>query len=187
MIKLQFYNAAAGTLTVTPDAEGTEDFEDTIKRSDKTDGVIFEYSLDLRFNRQAKQYLRDVFDLAGGIEAVVVVNVFEYKPNAFRWEQVGAGTVKFTNFEIESDSLKTSIEQTGFVRKVINLMDTDVDLETEVSQAGNSLPATAILDLTLHSKAIIKETRYELTEEDTEQLVETQVLDVYTVNDLPGE
>lgn len=158
MIKIQLYNSAAGSLTVIPDAEGTEDFEQTLKRSDATDGIVFEYSLDLQFNKVSKAYLRDVFDLAGGIEAVVIVNIFEYRPNAFKWEQIGAGTIKYTNADISAERFKTSIEQTGLVRKVLNLLDTDLDLETVISQGKLAIPATPYQDLTLHSKAVIKQT-----------------------------
>ena len=54
MIKLQLYHSLAGSLTVTPDAEGTEDFEQTIKRSDATDGVVFLYWFGVKFNNHAK-------------------------------------------------------------------------------------------------------------------------------------
>lgn len=180
MIRLQLYNAFAGTLNVTPDAEGTDDFEQTIKRSDKTDGVIFEYNLDLQFTKQAKAYLWDVFRLGGGIEAVVIVNAFEYKPNAFRWEQIGTGTIKFANTDLSAETYKTSIEQTGFQRKVLNLMDTDVDLETTISQAGVSIPATPFIDLELHSKSIVKESASSPAE-----LVQYQQLDVISIS-IPG-
>lgn len=180
MIKIQLYNSFAGVLDVSPDAQGTEDFEQTLKRSDQTDGVVFEYNLDLQFTKQAKAYLRDVFRLGGGIEAVVIVNAFEYKPNAFKWEQIGTGTIKFANSDLSAESYKTSIEQTGFQRKVLNLMDIDVDLDTVVSQAGVELPATPYLDLELHSKAIIKQTAASPGE-----LVEYQQLDVFALT-IPG-
>lgn len=191
MIKIQLYNRIAGSLTVTPDAQGTEDFDQTLKRSDQTDGVVYEYNLDLKFNKQARAYLRDVFRLDGGIEAVVIVNAFEYRPNAFRWEQIGTGTVKYINSDIDAESFKTSMEQTGFVRKVINLMEKDLDLETLESQAGITLPATAFIDLTLHSKAIIKETTSMPGEAATGVDDETetgvyQQLNVFSHVDLPG-
>jgi hypothetical protein len=180
MIKIQLYNEFAGALTVTPDAQGLEDFDDTIRRSDDTDGVIHEYSLDLQFNKQSRAYLRDVFDVGGGIEATVIVNVFEYSPNAFKWNQIGSGKIKYTNFDIDAESVKTSIEQTGFQRKVLNLLEKDVDLETTTSQGGTTLPAIAYLDLTLHSKKIIKTSR--MTPAD---LTEFQQLDAY-IMELPG-
>lgn len=158
MIKLQLYNVSAGTLTVTPDAQGTEDFEQTLKRSDLTDGIVFEYTLDLRFNKQAKAYLRDVFDLAGGIEAIVIVNAFEYKPNAFRWGQIGSGIIKYTNADIDAETFKTSIDQTGFQTKVLNLLENDLDLDTVLSQGGLDIPETPFVNLNLHSKKILKET-----------------------------
>src|SRR5688572_23382288 len=149
MIKLQFYHPSAGTLTVTPDAEGTADFEQTLKRSDATDGITYEYALDLQFVKGAKAYLRNAFLSSGGIEAIVIVNIFEYMPNAFIWEQIGAGTIKYTNSDISAEIYKTSIEQTGLVRKVLSLMDTDVDLETTTSQGGVTLPATPFVEMTL--------------------------------------
>jgi hypothetical protein len=158
MIKLQFYHSNLGTLTVKPDAEGTEDFEETIKRSEKTDGVVYDYALDLQFNKEAKAYLTAAFYNFGGIEALVVVNVFEYRLNAFGWVQIGTGTVKFTNQERSEPSFKTSIEQIGFQTKVLNLMDTDVDVETLVSQGGATLPATPSFTIQMHPKKIVKQT-----------------------------
>lgn len=107
-----------------------------------------------------------VFDNWGGIEALVVINLFEYVPNAFRFEQIGAGTIKYINTGIKAEELKTSIEQTGFQRKVLNLMDTDVDLEATVSQGGVTLPATPSIEITMHPKKIIKETRVTPTDGD---------------------
>jgi len=181
MIKIQLYHASAGTLTVTPDAEGTEDFEQTLKRSEATDGIVYEYSLDLQFNKVSKEYLRNVFEVSGGIEAVVVCNIFEYMPNAFSWDQIGAGTIKFTNFDLSAERLKTSIEQTGLVRKTLNSLDVDVDLATLVSQGGVTLPPTPVVDMLLHSKVIVKEFRAIPNE-----LIEFQQENVFEQTGLPG-
>lgn len=156
MIKLTLTHSQVGSITVTPDAEGTDDFEQTLKRSEKTDGVVYEYVLDLQFTKKAKQFLSVIFRTQGGIEAVCIVNAYEYSPNDFKFLQIGDGTIKFTNKELTAERLKTSIEQIGVQRKVLNLMDTDVDLDTILSQAGIDLPATPVVTMTLHSKKIIE-------------------------------
>lgn len=159
MIKIQLYNSRVGTLTVKPDAIGSADFEQTIKRSEQYDGVTFEYALDLRFLSEAKEFLLECFEKDQGIEAVTICNVFEYDANSFSWPQIASGTIKFTNAGETLETYKTSIEQVGVQRKILNQLEVDVDLDTLISQGGIPLPATPLLTLTMHPKTIVKETK----------------------------
>lgn len=156
MIKIQLFNDQLGPLVVNPDAIGTTELDQILKRSEKDDGVTYDYTLDLDFTKKAREYLRYAYENLGGIEAVVTVNVYEYDENSFNWEIIGEGKIKFINWAIDAEKGTTNIEETGFQRKVINLIDVDVDLETLVSQSGSGLPATPTVTLTLHPKKIVK-------------------------------
>jgi hypothetical protein len=158
-LKIELFSNQLGPHTVEPDSIDLDKLDQTLERSkSQGDGVVYEYSLDLRFTKETKDYLYRAFKLTGGIEALVTAQIYEHDPNAFKWELIGTGKIKFTNYDRGQEDVKTSIEQTGFERKVINLADIDVDVETELSQGKVPLIATPTIELELHPKKIIKQT-----------------------------
>jgi hypothetical protein len=169
MLRVKFNSSALGPYTVSPDSIDLDKLDQTLERSrSQGDGVTYEYSLDLSFTKGAKDYLKKAYAQAGGIEAAVEVTIEEYNPNTFKWEELGVGKVKFTNREVDAEKFKTSIEQTGFERNVLNLLDVDVDLETLVSENGGALPAIESITLPLHSKTILLKFRGEPVPETVE-------------------
>src|SRR5215204_4962587 len=157
MIAVILSHNLLGTIRVIPDAKGQDELEQTIKRSEENDGVQYEYSLDLEFTKQAGNFLDQAYLLGGRLQSLVVATIYEYDPNKFLWEQIGTGKIKFSNHEKGVLVFKTSIEQTGFEKKVLNQMDIDVDLDTLVSQGGVPLSETPSVNLTLHAKKVLEE------------------------------
>lgn len=156
-ILLKLSNPYAGDFVVVPDADGQSEIEQTMKRSEATDGVVYEYILDLQFTRGAHAYLGRAYKLGGGIEALVDTQLYEYSPNDFMYFLIGQGNIKFTNREFDYLRFKTSLEAGGLQRQVLNALDSDVDIDTIVSQGGIALPATPVLTLQMHSKKIVKQ------------------------------
>lgn len=126
----------------------------TVKRSEENDGVIYEIIIDIEFIKEGRDYIKKAYEQCGGIDAQVSVNVYERDPNAKRWKLYFSGQINFNKYELSETGVGVAIEQTGFQRRVLNLMDTDIDLETEVSENGTELPEASIIDLSLHSKTI---------------------------------
>lgn len=157
MIALTLTHNQLGTIRVIPDAKGQDDLEQTIKRSDENDGIVFEYSLDLEFTKVPAAWLDKGYLKGGRIQSYVSVLLHEYDPNRFIWEQIGTGKIKFTNSERGRLVFKTSIEQTGFEKKVLNQLDTPVDVDIMVSQGGVPLPETPSVNLTMHAKKVLEE------------------------------
>ena len=125
----------------------------TIKRSADNDGVVFEVILDLEFIKEGLEYLKTAYEQAGGIDAIVAVNLYDYDPNLRRWNLWNVFTVVFKG-PIEETQIGVALEQIGVQRRILNLLGQEVDQETLVSEDGSSLPAQTVIDLALHSKTI---------------------------------
>jgi hypothetical protein len=177
MLRVQLINEILGPLLIeTADPIGINDVVFIIKRSDDFEGVIFEVDLDFEFIEQGLVYIATAFETAGGPDAEVFMNIYEYNPNTYKWELFRAGQISFTKYELTDTRVIVNADQTGFQRRTMNLMDTDVNMETLVSQNGNALPANTgiFADVTYHSKAILKELNAS-PPDDTEYL-QTDVL-----------
>src|SRR5690348_2212776 len=161
MLRVQLSNSLIGSLVLDQsedgldDPKGLETLEQTVKRSDENDGVMFEITLSLDWTKRAKSFIQSVYAVTG-IESEIIVNLYERDPNARKWEFYYVGKLDMTRYSIDEVMVTMPIQQTGFQRKVLNLLDVDVDLETQFSQGGTPLPATPTVDLEYHAKKIIK-------------------------------
>ena len=158
MLRFQFLNNKLGPLVVEPDDPiGINELTKTIKRSSEFDGIVFEIVFDIEFIKVARSYLKAAFETDGGVDALVIVNIYKDNPNTRKWNIYSEGTVNFNKYDVYEDKIAINIEQTGLQRRVTNLIDTDLDLETVVSENGNGLPEQNIIPaLPLHSKTILK-------------------------------
>lgn len=183
MLRFQFLNTALGPLTIeTDDPIGVNEMAKMIKRSEDNDGIVFEVMFDLEFIKGARSYLKKAFETDGGIDALVLANVYRLNVNTRKWMIYSTGSVNFNKYDVYEDKITINMEQVGVQRRVTNLMELDVDQETEVSENGNALPINNVLPaMAMHSKTIIKETIAKPA--DT---VEHQFLDVFSQSDLPG-
>lgn len=129
----------------------------TIKRSEEHEGIVYEIVFDVEFIKEGRRFLQQCYETDGGIDAIVLVNIYRRDVNARRWKLYGTGQVNFNRFELSEDKIVVNIEQTGVERRVLNLMETDVDIETTSSENGTALPSQEINDIEFHSKAILKE------------------------------
>lgn len=156
MLRVQLSNEFVGTLVMDDaDPKGLDKLSQTIKRSAENDGVIHEISLALDWPKKARSFIKTVYDNLG-IEGVIIVNVFERNANARKWELFYTGVLDLTKYSITETLVTLPINQTGFQKKVLNLLDIDVDIETLESQGGEGLAATPSIDLEYHAKRILK-------------------------------
>lgn len=129
----------------------------TIKRSEEHEGIVYEIVFDVEFIKLGRRFLQQCYETAGGIDAVVLVNIYRRDVNARRWKLYATGQVNFNRFEITEDKIIVNIEQTGVERRVLNLMETDLDIEAISSISGTALPDQEINNIEFHSKAVLKE------------------------------
>jgi len=155
MLKAQLLHPSQLALTVNPDPEGMDELELAIKRSDVNDGVFFEFTLNLAFNKAARAFIHSV-EAVEGIDAEVTCNIFQYDPNLYEQKNIYTGQIKMSNFKLAELDLETNIEQTGFERNFINLSERDLNLESLISENGITIPATPIENIVFHSKDIVK-------------------------------
>lgn len=163
-------------LIEVPDPIGINDVVVNYKRSDKYEGITFDIVLDFDFLEQARVYIGRGFDYYGGPDCQIVVNVYEYEPNTYDWEFFSGGQIAFNKYDMAEDRVTVNIEQTGFQRNTLNLIDTDVNLETTTSINGNPLPVNTGVktDILYHSKAILK--GYDATPTDDTEFQQVDVM-----------
>ena len=160
MLRVELLNEFKGQLIIeTADPIGLNDMPLNIKRDAENEGVTYEVTLDFEFIEQGRTYVMEAFETCGGPDAEVFINVYEWNPNTYKWTIFTSGQLDFKKYDLSEDRVVVNIEQTGFQRRTLNLLEVDVNLETTVSQNGTTLPANTGVhnDVTYHSKAILKE------------------------------
>lgn len=158
-LRFQLINSFLGSLVIDKaDPIGINEMTQTVKRSTDNEGVIYEIIFDIDFIKEGRRFIKSAFENYGGIDAEVLVNVFEYDPNERKWLPYAEGRINFQKYELYEDKVTINIEQIGFQRRVLNLLDTDVDIETLASENGTALPSTQTNEIPYHSKTILKKT-----------------------------
>lgn len=158
MLRVQLLNNKLNPLVLDKtDPAGLNGFEMTIKRSNDHDGLFKEFSLELDFNNEGREFIRTVYE-AEGIDGEIIVNVYEYDVNNDEWELYYSGQLRLENYEIGEITVKGNIEQKGVEKKFLKLLKNDVDLDSTVSQNQITvLPTLPTITLPFHSKGILKE------------------------------
>jgi hypothetical protein len=128
----------------------------TIKRSEEFEGVFFTIVFDLEFPKDGRDFLKNCYELDGGVDCICFANVYSRNANLRKWEAYTFAQVNFNRFELTEISCIVNLEQLGVERRITNLIETDVDLETVFSENNTVLPEQNINFSLFHSKAILK-------------------------------
>lgn len=148
-------NDQVGSLIVeNDDPIGINEVSKKMFRSDEFDGIMYDIVLDFSFIKAAREYFERAYQLAGGVDAVVNVTLYDRDNNARKWEHYYSGQANFNSRSLSEDQFKIKLEQTGLERRIVNLKATPVDLEIDHSQNGQSLPAQATKQVLYHSKKL---------------------------------
>jgi hypothetical protein len=116
-----------------------------VKRSSANDGVFFEVVVSLKFIKEAIPFIEQCFANDGGIDALVVVTIYEYDPNTRIWEVYQKGKINFNNYDRSNDLLEVAIEQVNDQSLVLNSIATDVYLDDVNGKT-----------VALHSKSLLR-------------------------------
>jgi len=177
MLRVELINNLIGALVIEEaDPIGINEIKRMTKRSKDNDGVIHEVIFDLDFIKGGRLFVKRAFEEDGGVDAVVLINIYDYIANSRRWEIYSQGTIDYKKYDVYEDKITVNMEQTGIQRRTLNQLERVIDLETEVSENGNSIPAISTVPAAaLHSKTIRK-----LTSVQPLEFVEVEILDKLT-------
>jgi hypothetical protein len=157
MLRIQLINNRLGSRIIDRyDPIGINDLTFEIKRSEENDGIVYNVIFDLEFIKPSRDYLKSCFESDGGIDSEVIVKIWQRDVNRRRWKIYAIGKVNWNGRELFEDRIVVTIEQTGFERRVLNLMNSQVDMETDVTENGSAIVPIVLPELEYHSKTIKK-------------------------------
>jgi hypothetical protein len=131
-IKLTLSHLIKGSLVLASAPEGLNDLEYTITRSDKFYGAIFQFSGDLGFTNDGKNYIDDILDTYG-ITAKVTL-LYEIKnPETLIYETFVSGLLNLSKNSREQNYTYVSFENTDFKTKLNNRSGTKVPYNRQYS------------------------------------------------------
>lgn len=157
MYKLKFYNVKLGPYVVTPDPIGINELEEIFKRDNEHQGIIHEIIIDLEFIKGARAYVKQAFEVAGGIDAVVYVSSYKYDEQNYTYKHNSTGKINFKRYKRNEEKISVNLEQTGVEHSVLNQLEIDVDLEAPiVLNDGTILPGLQLDSPLYHSQIILK-------------------------------
>lgn len=157
MFRFILINKRLGRYILQQDPVGWDSSVYTFKRSKQYHGITIEYSHELEFVKDGKDYIQAVYEQEG-IEGQVDIVVQERDINLY-WHTAFVGVINFTKYEVTETRVKTNIEQTGFARRFLNSDDIEINLAALESPVGEALQpfAQESINLPLHSKTIAKQ------------------------------
>lgn len=154
-LRILLLNDVVGSLTIDKyDPIDINNVTQLVKRSEEHHGVIYEVVFDFEFIKLGRDFVKRAFEEDQGIDTVVTVIMYERDPNARRWKLYSTGQVNYNKYDLSETTVVVNIEQTGVERRVLNLLETDVDLKTEISENGSALPPQIVWESMFHSKRI---------------------------------
>lgn len=160
MLRIKLLNDQLGSFVIDRDDPiDINSLTQIVKRSEDNDGVVYEVIVDVEFIKAGRRYIKKAFEQTGGIEAVVIVYIYERNLNTKRWELYVEGKVNFNKYILSEDKVTVTIEQTGFQRRILNMLEVGVNMETLVSENGSALPPNNVFQMLYHSKALQKQSK----------------------------
>lgn len=167
MYKLKFYNSKLGPYTVIPDPIGINELEEIFKRNSEHQGIVNEIIIDLEFIKGARAYVKQAFELSGGIDALVFVSAYRYDENQYRYFHDSTWKVNFKHYKRNEEKIAVNLEQTGVEHSVLNQLEIDVDLEAPITlNDGTILPGLQLDSPLYHSQIILKVNDFKPTTND---------------------
>lgn len=157
MYKLKFYNSRLGPYVVIPDPIGINELEEIFKRNGEHQGIVNEIIIDLEFIKGARAYIKQAFELSGGIDALVFVAAYKYDENKYRYFHESTWKVNFKHYKRNEEKIAVNLEQVGVEHSVLNQLEINVDLEAPiVLNDGTTLPGLQLDSPLYHSQIILK-------------------------------
>jgi len=129
-LKIQLATADQ-VLNCKVDPEGLVDFELELKRSSEHDGLFYEFGVNLKFFKEGRRLIRDIYE-EFGIDGKIEIRIFEYQPNKYKFEKIYIGQLRLQDYEIDEIGVTINVEEDSIERSFINRIEQD-----------NSVPMTS--------------------------------------------
>jgi hypothetical protein len=133
-------------------------------RDEQYHGVTLTMSSELTFWKRGAAYLRVLYEggtdskgktiEARGIEAVVVLTVFESDPNEFRTTPIYRARIDFTTYRSSEMGVSVKLKELGFATSVLARADTQVDLLGNTTLGGVTMATPTPANILLHSQML---------------------------------
>ena len=158
LLLVQLFNDDFGNIILDEINEpaGLDAFKLTNKRDKKADGFLYEFSVNLDFVKQGREWIKNIFE-SKGTDAVITIVIYAYDPNAYKYNIVEyQGQLQLDNYTIDETKVTTNVEPVGFQRKFLNLKKRDVNLDSVESRNGTFIGTAPSIILPLAPKTIQK-------------------------------
>ena len=151
-LTVQLFNEDFGSLTLESEPRGLDQFTITRKRGE-SDGFIYEFSINLEFNREAGRFISAVYNNEG-VDGIISINIYSRNPNTYKFDIEYQGQLQLDNYTQTETTISTNVEPIGFQRKFLNLQEYNVSLDGTQSRLGTNIGAATQTTLPLAPKVI---------------------------------
>lgn len=111
-----------------PEPVGWDSVGFQVKRDAKVFGLTFEFSTEVKWYQEAREFVQNAFDM-GNVDAVVSVNVYRRASEFDAWVLFYTGVLSMKDVKIDEKFSIIRIEQSGFRKSFLGQRDLDVSLE----------------------------------------------------------
>jgi len=137
--------------TEIDEPDGWDALSITMQRSDAYTGLENVYSDNITFVDAGAKYLQGIFDIY--LFDALIDFKWEYYCNGILIESF-FGSINMITYSEINNKISVKIEESSFSRKLLNRIDTVVNLDVNTSIEGNAISTLTKVDLPLHSKII---------------------------------
>lgn len=155
MYKFQIYHEAVGYTNLEHAPKGWDAMEYVIKRDEVYHGMTLDFTADLTFVKDGFDVVHSLYE-AYGVEANVLLFVYEQNPLSLRYNLVYVGLIALEGWSVRDYPREgtANVDLAGFQQRFLNAEDTEVGLQHMTGLMGQPLPALATRRIPLHSAAI---------------------------------
>ena len=122
---------ASQVLNIKLDPEGSNSFALELKRSSKNDGVFYNFGIGLKFFKEGRRLIRDVYE-EFGIDGEIEIRIFEFLPNSYSYEKIYTGQLRLKDYEIDEIGVTVNVEQVAVEREFLNKVKVDRTIPTDL-------------------------------------------------------
>lgn len=142
---------AKGKVKLEHDPMGWEEQRVSVTRSPTYYGLFREVSTSLKFVKDGKDYIQEVYETLG-IDAKVFISIYEYVSNIDKYLRFYVGLIDLSTYSFEETFIECDISDSDFNRKVMSRDDVGINMEDLTSIGGIDLTANNPIQVNLTSR-----------------------------------
>src|SRR5574343_445286 len=154
-----------GRLVLEYSPIGWDEAKVSIKRSPTYYGLFREFNTALKFVKDGKDYIQQVYELKG-TEWEIKIGIYEYNPVPVdKFVLFFAGIIDLSTYRIDETTIEVNVNESSFARKLMSRDSIPVNIGTLKSIEGNDITAINQVDVTLHQRELLSTAIFELNAE----------------------